>query len=177
MITKNHIIETKRLRLRLPIISDLQSVFDASKTKGFNDGMVWSPSETVEELLPNHYQSLDNWEKGNSYTFSIDNKESSEFVGRISIRIKNMVWDIGFMTFPQHQGNGYMTEATKAMIDFGFNTLKAKRIEIGHAIWNDASKKIINKCGFIYLRNNPKGFQKNGEWVEEVLYYIEKKSN
>ena len=174
MISKKISLETNRLKLRLPLVSDLKTVFEASKTKGFNDGMVWSPTETIDELLPNHYRSIDDWEKGISYTFSIDNKESSEFVGRISIRLKNNVWDIGFMTFPQHQGNGYITEATKTIIDFGFDTLKAKRIEIGHAIWNDASKKIIQKCGFTYLRNNPKGFQKNEEWVEEVVYYIEK---
>ena len=48
---------------------------------------------------------------------------------------------------------GYATEATKAMLEFGINTLKQKEFVAWHAVDNPASGAVMRKCGFEYEKN------------------------
>jgi hypothetical protein len=48
----NTILQTERLQLRDISLSDINLVWSASRTPGFNDGMVWEPPENKEELIP-----------------------------------------------------------------------------------------------------------------------------
>lgn len=68
-----------------------------------------------------------------------------------------------------------MTEAAKAIVEFGFTVLETDRIEAYHALWNTASEKVLKKIGMKFVSYIPQGFQKRGEWVEENLLAIEKK--
>tara|TARA_R110000744_G_scaffold180013_1_gene299008 strand:- start:55 stop:369 length:315 start_codon:yes stop_codon:yes gene_type:complete len=44
---------------------------------------------------------------------------------------------------------GYATEALKAILDFGFDTLKLHRIEAGCAVENIGSIKVLEKSGMV----------------------------
>lgn len=173
-IRKDFKIETKRLILSQPTLEDLPAVFSASRVKGFNNGMVWDPPEKEEDLKEFFYTSLKAWEDGTSYSFTISLKDSGEFCGRISIRkdVKEGEWNIGFWTHPRQQRKGIMTEAGKAIIDFGFLELGAIRIEAGHALWNLGSRKVMENLGMKFVRRQKEGFQKNGVWVEEDFMEI-----
>ena len=65
-----------------------------------------------------------------------------------------------------------MSEALKAIIDFGFIRLEADEIEACHALWNKASEKVLQRNGMTFLEYIEKGFQKNGAWVPENLLEI-----
>ncbi len=66
-----------------------------------------------------------------------------------------------------------MTEAAKAIVEFGFTVLEAERIEAYHALWNTSSKKVLKRIGMKFVRYIPQGFQKHGKWVEVNLLAIE----
>jgi ribosomal-protein-alanine N-acetyltransferase len=167
-------IETARLLLRIPNETDFPHIFSATRYKGFNDGMPWQPPNNLEELKAPLENSINGWKTGNDFSFSIDDKISGEFLGRISIRKgeEENVWDIGFWTHPKHQGKGIMSEACEAMLDLGFHMFSAKRIEACYAIWNKASEKILKKNGMEFVKHIAEGFQKNGVWIEENLLAI-----
>ena len=65
-----------------------------------------------------------------------------------------------------------MTEAVKAVIDFGFRQLKAREVEACYALWNKASERVLQKNGMQFVRYLEQGFQKNGGWVAENLLAI-----
>jgi RimJ/RimL family protein N-acetyltransferase len=65
-----------------------------------------------------------------------------------------------------------MTEAAAAVLEFGFEVLSASEIEAAHAIWNIASRRVLEKIGMTFVRHLPQGFQKDGQWVEEDLLAI-----
>jgi ribosomal-protein-alanine N-acetyltransferase len=176
MISKSHIIQTRRLLLRLPSMEEIPAVYAATKFKGFNDGMLWEPPETEEELIKPHENIFKSWEEGKDYSFSILKKSDKLFVGRISIRKTSEpnTWNIGFWTHPEHQNHGYMSEATPAMIKFGFENLKAEKIVACHALWNKASESVLKKSGMKFLKYIEKGFQKRGVWIEENLLEIKR---
>lgn len=167
-------LETTRLRLRLPSEADIPHVFSATRYQGFNDGMLWDPPEHPDEITASLARSLIAWEKGAAYQFSIDDKASGRFLGRLSIRPADQPgrWNIGFWTHPESQGKGFMTEAVGAVLDFGFRQLKAKEIEACYALWNKASERVLHKNGFQFERYIEQGFQKRGEWVAENLVVL-----
>lgn len=166
---QNYIIETKNYQLRIPHAADIPAVFSATRVEGFNEGMQWDPPEKEEELFQALARNIKAWEEGRSYVFSILKKGESDLLGRIGIRKTEDVgvWDVGFWTHPSVQGQGIMTEALAAILNFGFVELSASRIEACHALWNTASEKVLKKNGLKFVRYIEKGFQKRGKWIEE----------
>jgi len=73
---------------------------------------------------------------------------------------------------PLHQRQGFMTEATLALIEYGFLQLEATEIQAAHATWNVASKRVLERAGLHFVKRIPEGFQKNGQWIEEDLHAI-----
>ena len=175
-IPKSLILETPRLRLRIPASEDNPYVFSATLYPGFNDGMLWDPPAKEADLVQPLGNSLQAWEEGKAYTFTIEDKDSGQFLGRIAIRKTGQegTWNVGFWTHPRHQGRGIMTEAVKAIIDFGFEQLNAREVEACYALWNKASERVLQKNGMQFVRHIEQGFLKKGEWVEENLLAIQR---
>ena len=53
----------------------------------------------------------------------------------------------------KYWNHGYTTEAAKAILEFGINTLKQKEFIAWHAVDNPASGAVMKKCGFVYESN------------------------
>jgi ribosomal-protein-alanine N-acetyltransferase len=171
-------LTTPRCRLRAPSAEDIPHVFSATRVAGFNDGMLWDPPASEEELLEPLRQNLEAWSSGVAFVFTIEMRQDANFAGRIGIRPgprpRPNVWDIGFWLHPNHQGRGLMTEAAHAVVDFGFGHLQAEAIESRHATWNLRSRRVLDRLGMIEVEYLPQGFQKRGEWVPEFLMRLEK---
>jgi len=162
-------IKTKRLTLRSRIFDDNAFVFEASRYDGFNDSMPWNQPETIQEMYDRYHLTLTNWIIGIAYSLVIIDNEIDQRVGMISIRKTDRanVWDIGYWTHPEFQNKGLMSEAVKAILEFGFNKLNAISIEAKYAIGNKSSEKVLLKSGMEIIEFIEKGFEKNGEWVKE----------
>lgn len=175
-IPLNTILHIERLQLRAVSLSDVELVWSASQIKGFNDGMVWDPPDSKEELVLITHKNLSVWADGKSYTFTIDLCDSNTPIGRVGFRLesKPTTWNIGFWVHPDYWGHGYATEATRAVMDFGFSELGVEKITSAHATWNTRSKRVIEKLGFLFICENPCGFMKHGKPVAEYEYAIEK---
>ncbi|RYG62637.1 N-acetyltransferase [bacterium] len=183
------VIETERLRLRLPDERDLPHIFSATREPGFNDGMLWNPPATIDELHDPLARARAAWAQAQSYQFSIDTR-AGEFVGRISLRPSNddlvpedlggdpaagwRVLDIGYWTHPAHQGRGLMTEALRAVVDLAFGTMEADALVAFHTMWNVGSQRVLEKAGFRRIRVFPGGFVKNGVPEDDALVRLDR---
>ena len=155
-------------------MEDIPHIFSATRYEGFNDGMVWEAPKNSEELIEPYHRGIKAWEEGKGYGFTIEDKETREFLGKISIRnteIKDR-WNVGFWTHPEHQKKGIMTEGLGGIIEFGFKSLGARAIDACHAIWNKGSEKVLKRNGMKFVEYLEKGFRKNGKWVEQNLLAI-----
>lgn len=174
-IPVDYTITTARLYLKSVAEEDLPFVFDATRYEGFNDGMMWEPPATVEELRPHLKSSADAWVHDGEYSFSIWALDvPGTFIGRISIRKTeaDKVYNIGYWTHPAHQGNGYMTEAVEAILAFGFNKLDAVEVMAEYATWNEASGRVLEKVGMSRIAYIEEGFKKKGVWIPEYRMSI-----
>ena len=61
--------------------------------------------------------------------------------------------EIGYVLSKDYWGRGLMPEAVKAVINFCFDTLSYDYLLCGHFIWNTQSARVIEKCGFQYLKD------------------------
>jgi RimJ/RimL family protein N-acetyltransferase len=73
---------------------------------------------------------------------------------------------------PDHQGNGYATEAANALLRLGFETLGLRRIIARVDARNTASAAVLRRIGMrqeAYLVQN-EWFK--GEWTDEIDFAI-----
>lgn len=91
------------------------------------------------------------------FRWSIFLKETGECIGRLSCHERNIedntvndssIRGVGWLIDPKYQGQGYATEAAKAMVDFMFLECEIEKIITGAAICNPASWKIMERLGF-----------------------------
>ena len=164
------VLTTERLRLRVPSEADMASVFEASRTPGFNDGMLWDPPATMEELRGPYERAVAAWREGKHHQFTIEEREEGRFVGRISLRSTGEagVLDVGYWTHPARQGRGFMTEALAAVLELAFEGLGAEAVVADYAVWNVASGRLLAGAGFTTLRVVPGGFVKGGRVSDEA---------
>jgi ribosomal-protein-alanine N-acetyltransferase len=60
--------------------------------------------------------------------------------------------EIGYVLSKDYWGQGLMPEAVKAVIDWLFEEEKLDFIMVGHFDWNNQSRRVIEKCGFQYVK-------------------------
>ncbi len=176
LVSAVRILETERCRLRPPSDEDRENVWTAAHhPSDITKGMLWDPPEKKEVIDEWTKNSLKSWEQGDNLQWTITDKETEEFLGRIVIRKqenKDNVWYIGFWAHPDKQGKGYTTEAAKAVVDAAFQILGVQSIISSHATWNKGSGNVLLKVGMKYTGHNPAGFKKHGEDVPEEEYEL-----
>lgn len=95
-------------------------------------------------ILPQYQNNLGRW--------AVHLKETNEFIGWCGLkhRPERNEIDLGYRFLPSAWGKGYATEAAKACLDFGFETLQLEKINACAHIENIASLAILEKIGMQY---------------------------
>ena len=78
--------------------------------------------------------------------------------------------EIGYVLSKPYWGQGLMPEAVKTVIDWLFNEVQLDFIIVGHFDRNAQSKRVIEKCGFQYIKTTK--FETRYDTVENSIEYI-----
>lgn len=89
------------------------------------------------------------WANGTNVTFAIIDTKSAKLVGAISLMIKrdHRRAELGYWIAPDCWNKGYATEASRRILEFGFESLGLHRIESRHFLRNPASGEVMKKIG------------------------------
>jgi len=169
-------IDTDRLVLRRFVEGDVNDAFinwagDEIVQNDYCEPVYESVEDTLE--LVNKY--IASYEKLDYYRWAIDLKEGTRCVGQIAFFLvdsKNLFGEIEYCIGRRFQNRGYVTEAVKAVIKFGFEKIGFNRIQISHRNTNMASKRVIEKCGFQYEGNLRQFFYHEGSFIDRLYYSI-----
>jgi RimJ/RimL family protein N-acetyltransferase len=63
------------------------------------------------------------------------------------------IYEIGVHLRRTYWGQAYAPEATRAVMEYGFNTLGAKALFAGHNPANATSRRVLEKLGFRYTHD------------------------
>jgi len=90
----------------------------------------------------------DAWERGERVTLAIT-CEAEGVVGAISLHLilKHRRAELGYWVGQPFWNRGYATEAVRAVLAFGFETLGLNRIHAAHLSRNPASGRVMQKAG------------------------------
>jgi RNA polymerase sporulation-specific sigma factor len=93
--------------------------------------------------------------------FCVRLKENDVFVGSIGYTVKESdeIVHMGYFILPEFQGMGIVTEASGRMLEFAFDEDGRKRVEIGCHRDNIASRRVMEKSGFIFVSENDERFE------------------
>jgi len=80
---------------------------------------------------------------------------TAEFMGCCGLKSRQQpeYYELGCYLKTGFQHKGYAAEASRAVIAYGFETLKARTLLAGHHPGNQASRALVGKLGFSYIRD------------------------
>jgi [ribosomal protein S5]-alanine N-acetyltransferase len=100
------------------------------------------------------------WAARNAFFMGVFQQVTCIFVAQIYIGVVNWdlpEFDLGYFVEAEHEGQGYVTEAAKAALDFIFTHLRAARVRLECDDTNSRSYSIAERCGMTregHLREN-----------------------
>ena len=106
--------------------------------------------------------------------FTIILKSTNEITGTIGLKIEQQYEraELGYWVGKPYWNNGYCTEATRAVLEYGFIQLKLHRIYAFYTKGNEASGKIMRKLGMQYEGRLKDHIKKDGIFQDLELYAI-----
>ena len=152
------VLESERLILRRFKQSDAKEIYEGYVNQ---EGFLYyahKEKRTLEEEI-NSLKGIDaKYEKNDYYNWLITLKENNKIIGAINLKADdyNESLEFNYAIDDRCKGNGYMTEALKLIKDYCFNELNVNRLYGGCEINNIGSKRVMEKCSFVYegtLRN------------------------
>ena len=162
------LIETERLVLREITFDDKEELFQLH-----TDPMVqkWTGEPVVESMKEIEQAiriRLNDYRKYGFGRLALIRKETSEFMGWAGLTYLPEFdkVDLGYRLKKKYWGQGYATEASKAIIDYGFNVLNLDLIIAIALPENKASIRVMEKVGMIYDQQAP-----YDEKIQEAIWY------
>ncbi len=166
-------LQTPRLVLRPWRESDLEDFYEYARVEGVGRMAGWTEHKNKEESRA----ILQMFMEGKR-TFAL------EYQGRVvgSLGIEKYREDrypeldrlqgreIGYVLAKDCWGQGLMPEAVQAVIGWLFDEVGLDFILVGHFEWNNQSRRVIEKCGFCYLRTID--YETSCNTVERAREYI-----
>ena len=91
------------------------------------------------------------WQDKSKYIFGIRLQETQELIGGVGLHVESRYdrAELGYWIGFPFWGQGYMSEAVGAVLDFGFRAANLHKIFAIHYIENPASGKVMSKNGMI----------------------------
>jgi ribosomal-protein-alanine N-acetyltransferase len=172
--TKN--IETNRLLLRAFRFTDDEDMLQYWISDPEIQSMYCEPVYTTKNevnVLLNKY--ISSYQSEDYYRWAVIEKESQICIGQIAFFLvdnKNHFCELEYCIGKKFQRKGYATEATRAVIDFGFRDVHFHKIQICHNLNNNASKRLIQKCGLTYEGTLRDYYFIDGKYVGRLYYSI-----
>jgi ribosomal-protein-alanine N-acetyltransferase len=176
-----YIIETQRLGLRSWSDADQTSF---AEMNGDPQVMQFfprtlSPQESLESLR----RILLHFEKNKFGLLVVEHKESGQFMGFTGFQIPGFesfftpAVEIGWRFKKQYWGQGFATEAARACLDYGFQTLEMKKIVSFTAAENKPSENLMKRIGMSYVTSfDHPLMERSSPLCRHVLYQIQKEA-
>ena len=175
-----HKIETERLLIRAPHRRDhaeWTSLREGNRTHLER----WEPRWTEHEFSARSFRKRVKWyaegaRRDTSYSFLIFARSDGRMLGGITLdavrRGTTQRAVLGYWLGEEHTGKGFMAEAVRALVAYGFRDLRLHRIEAASIPENVPSVRVLERTGFEregYMRSY---IRIHGRWEDHLLFAI-----
>lgn len=149
-MNKLPVFKTDRLILRDINVYDAPDMFEYSCSPLVGPMAGWEPHKTVLETASVINLFIDSKNRGEPGVFAIIHRENNKMIGTIELYNYKPGFkaELGYALSPAYWGQGLIVEAANCLIDWGFNDLNLKRIEVAAFKENYQSQRVCEKLGF-----------------------------
>lgn len=120
-------------------------------------------------------RAIEGFEKRSVFNFAIVRKADEQLIGCIAIegvKEPHRKCEIGYWIGRPHWGQGYATEAARAVLAFAFDELGANKVWAQFFMNNPASGKVMQKLGMTHEGTHRQDICKWGEFLDVGTYSI-----
>ena len=136
------ILVTRRLTLRPPLEVDAEAIAKLLQNTNVSRNLTNVPHPYS---LNDAYDWLGRTQGDGTLNFSIHRQS---LLGVIGLRPVDGHVDLGYWLGEPYWGNGYISEAARAVVAYGFRRLEASEFHSGAYQDNPASLRVLEKLGF-----------------------------
>jgi len=170
-------IETDRLLLRAFAENDLDDFFAYASVPGVGEMAGWPHHKSIETskmILGSFLENKD--------VFAIYHKVDKKVIGSLGV---HKAWtdreeefkhlkakNIGYVLSKDYWGQGLVPEAVQAVIRYGFDTMGLDAFSIEHFVENAQSKRVIEKCGFKFVKTGIYHAKQLDKHFNELRYIL-----
>ncbi len=171
------VLETRRLILRPWEESDLEDFYAYASVEGVGEMAGWRHHESIEvsRSILEDFMSHKN-------VFALVHRESGRAIGSLGLHpswanedeaYRDLkVKEIGYVLSREYWGQGLMPEAVRAVIGFCFDTCGLDALTVGHFSVNGQSKRVIEKCGFQFVKESRYHAKQLGKDFDDMKYIL-----
>lgn len=167
--------ETERLILRRLEMSDAPRVQQFAGAVEIAANTLTMPHPYEDGVAQIFIENVsERWDKGSDFVFCIALKSDNLLMGVIGVHpdMGNHRAEIGYWLGVPFWNKGYVTEAARRIVQFGFEDLHLNRIHAAYFARNPASARIMQKVGMTYEGLMRQHYIRFGEFQDTGFYSI-----
>ncbi len=140
------VLETKRLVLRAPQLEDAKAIAALANDRRIAENTARIPHPYT---LAHAEEFVTNVDRGEGEAaFAVTLRDQTIIGGAGISKLDGATPEIGYWLGVPYWGEGYATEAVRAVIDYAFGDLNHEALHGGARVTNPASRRVLEKCGF-----------------------------
>ena len=166
---------THRLILRPARMSDAEDLYEYSRDPQVARHVLWDAHTSIHQTRAYLRYLLRQYRNAAPSSFVIALRDSGKVIGTIGfmwVQQDNRSAEVGYSLSRQYWNRGYMSEALRAIVEFGFSKLLLNRIEAQHEIDNPASGRVMLHAGMRREGTLRQRLYNKGRYVDVELYAI-----
>lgn len=173
----NYPIETERLQLRPFTRGDVDAVYSYRSREDVCRFLFDEPMsrQTCAETIQARISQLGLEEEGDRIVLAVERKADGELIGEVSLiwrSVESRQAEIGYIFNPVAQGQGFASEAARALMDVGFAGAGMHRIYARCDARNAASARVMERLGMRREAHFRDHVLVKGKWDEEYIYAV-----
>jgi [ribosomal protein S5]-alanine N-acetyltransferase len=145
-------LETERLQLKEINENHVEDILKIRSNEVINRFVKRNSPKNNYDALQFILTIKERTKNNQTYYWGISLKSQPELIGTICLwnfSEDRKTAEVGYEMLPDYHGKGFMSEALKAVIDFGFNELDLCEIVAFTNRFNENSKKLLLRHGFV----------------------------
>jgi RimJ/RimL family protein N-acetyltransferase len=142
------VLETGRLLLRRPTLADVKAITTLINDLRVSINLRRVPHPYVQEHAVEFVRALADEIRNTVFLIECD---------RAAVGVVGVDWrepeapELGYWLGVAYWGQGFGTEAARAVIDFTFEEFEIENLFSGARVTNPSSRNILEKCGFQWI--------------------------
>ncbi|GLB61848.1 GNAT family N-acetyltransferase [Cytobacillus sp. NCCP-133] len=164
-------LETERLILRKITLDDAEDMYLYASNEEVTRYVTWETHSSLSDTIEFINTFLPQYDA----PWGIELKENGKFIGTV-----HFVWwqpehksaEIGYVLSKEYWGKGLITEAARAIISFGFDSMNLVRVQARCFLENKGSERVMEKLGMSFEGISRKIMYVKGEYKDLKVYSI-----